>query len=103
MMQSPATKVKTAYKPYIKKVSDTEFTVQSERYVYVLYLVTVRPDGSTSCDCTAGSFNRRCKHGAAVAAYMAYRANPSHIRSAAPVARPATSAAGLLEAFGVAS
>jgi hypothetical protein len=61
----------------------------------VLYLVTIRPDGATVCDCEAGSHGRTCKHQRAVSAYMAYRSNPTHLRPA----QTWTGAQGLLEAF----
>jgi uncharacterized Zn finger protein len=97
MMPQPTKSRKPAYKPHVQKVADNAYTCQSETYTYVLYLVTVRGDGSTVCECTAGQHGRDCKHGKAVRAYMAYRANPTHFRPV-PVQ---TSAAGLLAAFGV--
>lgn len=97
MMPETAKTRKPAYKPHVRRLSDTEYTVQSERYTYLLYLVTVRCGGPVSCECPAGQHQRMCKHQKAVAAYEQYRQKPLHLR---PVAR-ATSAAGLLEAFGI--
>jgi hypothetical protein len=97
MMPQPTKSRKPAYRPHIRKVADNAYTCQSERWTYVLYLVTIRPDGATVCDCEAGSHARDCKHQRAVRALMAYNAKPQHIQPATPRYHDATA---LLEAFG---
>ncbi len=72
--------VKPAYRPHIRREAADTFTVQSERYVHVLYTQQVLDNGHVTCDCTAGSFGRPCKHARIIAAYMAYCAKPSHLR-----------------------
>ena len=82
MMPETTKPRKPAYKPHVRKVSDTEYTVQSERYTYLLYLVTVRCGGPVACECPAGQHGRMCKHQKVVAAYVQYRQNPTHLRPA---------------------
>ncbi len=92
---------KRAYRPHVQKVAERAYTCQSETYTHILYLVTVAQDGSTDCECTAGQFRRDCKHQVAVRALMAYNAHPQHIRKAPGMRESQTSAAGLLDAFGI--
>ena len=84
-MTSTRTAKKTAYKPRVEIVNAEAglYQVQSETYKYVLYLVAVADDGTTTCECTAGAYGRSCKHQTVVQAYVAYRARPQHIRPAA--------------------
>jgi hypothetical protein len=101
MMTQPAAPSKTRksqYRPHIRKVAEGAYTCQSERYTYVLYLVTVHDNGATSCECDAGQHGRNCKHQRAVVAYMAYRAHPTHLQAATP---RYNGAQGLMEAFGL--
>jgi hypothetical protein len=95
MMPASSPVRKSQYKPHIRKVADNAYTCQSETYTYVLYLVQVRGDGSTVCECTAGQHGRDCKHAKAVRALVAYNARPAHLRPA----QTWTGAEGLLEAF----
>jgi len=101
---APSKSTKSSYKPRITPISTNEYVMPSERYSgYILYKVTVHQNGRAQCECRASDFGRLCKHSRLALAAHAYRCNPSHIRSAAPVAAlPVTSAAGLLAAFGVA-
>jgi uncharacterized Zn finger protein len=96
MMPQSANQSKSQYRPHIRKVAEGAYTCQSETYTYVLYLVQVRGDGSTVCECTAGQHGRDCKHAKAVRALVAYNAHPTHLQTP-----PQTSAAGLLDAFGI--
>jgi hypothetical protein len=87
---------KSTYKPRVQKIADGAYTVPSERWGgHILYLVTVRPDGGTTCECEAGRRAKSCKHQRLVAGLVAYNAKPQHIR---PV-QTWTGAQGLMEAF----
>ncbi len=72
--------VKPQYRPHIRRESADTFSVQSERYVHVLYVQRVLENGLVTCDCAAGSYGRPCKHAKIIAAYVAYNAHQQHIR-----------------------
>ncbi len=72
--------VKPQYRPHIRRESADTFSVQSERYGYILYSQQVLANGHVTCTCPAGQHGRPCKHAHIIAAYVAYCAKPSHLR-----------------------
>jgi len=95
---APKTSTKSSYRPRITPISANEYLVPSERFAgHIIYKVTVHANGAAQCECRAGDLGKLCKHVKLARIAHAYRANPTHLR---PVAR-VTSAAGLLDAFGI--
>ena len=78
--KTPGKPVKPVYKPHIRRESADTLSVQSERYVHVLYVQQVLDNGHVTCDCIAGSYGRPCKHAKIIADYVAYCAHPQHLR-----------------------
>jgi len=82
---------KPVYRPRITFLSTTEYLVPSERFGgHIIYKVTVMPSGRAQCECRAADMGKACKHRRLALAAHAYRAHPTHQRSAtgdvAPVA-----------------
>lgn len=82
-MNATATAGKPPYKPRLSKITDTHYTCSSSDAAKPPYDLIVLANGDILCTCPAGKHGRSCKHGNALAALMAYRARPQHIRSVA--------------------